>query len=250
MPPESVALTEDSKGKNLLPVLLAILFSILLLVTILLSAVDATVCRGTGWFRKEYEKYSVLEDVRGEMSMESALQVTDEMMKYLIGERDDLVVMTTLDGKQQEFFSQREKDHLHDCRGLFISGFRIRNVCGIAALLVLVIAIFSGRKQRGNGLIFTRTVPQALVVIVLMLVTLGLIVARNFGRYFEMFHHALFDNDLWILDPAEDNLINLLPEGFFVDTAGRILALGLGLTLLVSAIFFLLSYVMAKKAVR
>lgn len=31
-----------------------------------------------------------------------------------------------------------------------------------------------------------------------------------------------FNNDLWILDPSTDMLINIVPEGFFMDTAGRI----------------------------
>ena len=31
-----------------------------------------------------------------------------------------------------------------------------------------------------------------------------------------------FNNDLWILDPSTDMLINIVPEGFFMDTAERI----------------------------
>ena len=33
------------------------------------------------------------------------------------------------------------------------------------------------------------------------------------------FHQIFFDNDLWILDPATDLLINIVPEPFFMDTA-------------------------------
>ncbi len=227
--------------------LLAILFSVLMLITVLLSAVELTVYAGTDWFQKEYEKYYVLEDVRGEMSMESALRVTDEMMQYLKGNRKDLVVMITIDGKQQEFFSQREKDHLRDCQGLFLLGFRIRNFCGIASLLVLIVALRNARKRSKNGLVFTRTVPRASVVILLSLLTVGLIVARDFDRYFVVFHHIFFDNELWLLDPSEDNLINLLPEGFFVDTAGHILLLALGMTMLIAGIFFLLSRRLRRK---
>ena len=36
------------------------------------------------------------------------------------------------------------------------------------------------------------------------------------------FHKIFFDNDLWILDPATDLLINIVPEPFFMDTAARI----------------------------
>ncbi len=227
--------------------LLAILFSVLMLITVLLSAVELTVYAGTDWFQKEYEKYYVLEDVRGEMSMESALRVTDEMMQYLKGNRKDLIVLTTIDGKRQEFFSQREKDHLRDCQSLFLLGFRIRNFCGIASLLVLILAFRNARKRSENGITFTRNVPKAFVVIVLSLLTFGLIIARDFDRYFVIFHRIFFDNELWLLDPSEDNLINLLPEGFFVDTAGHILLLTLGMTMLIAGIFFLLSRRLRKK---
>ena len=52
-----------------------------------------------------------------------------------------------------------------------------------------------------------------------------------------VFHHLFFDNDLWILDPAKDNLINLLPEGFFSDTAFRIGEIFLLMELAMCAIF-------------
>ena len=53
------------------------------------------------------------------------------------------------------------------------------------------------------------------------LILFGLI-SRDFDAAFTKFHHIFFSNDLWLLDPAEDNLINLLPEGFFSDTVIRV----------------------------
>ena len=37
-----------------------------------------------------------------------------------------------------------------------------------------------------------------------------------------MFHHIFFNNDLWMLNPDTDLLINIVPEPFFMDTAARI----------------------------
>lgn len=51
---------------------------------------------------------------------------------------------------------------------------------------------------------------------------LAAIISTNFTKYFILFHHMFFNNDLWILDPSTDMLINIVPEGFFMDTAGRI----------------------------
>lgn len=56
-------------------------------------------------------------------------------------------------------------------------------------------------------------------------VLLGVIVASDFTNAFITFHHIFFTNDLWILDPSVDMLVNIVPEGFFFDTASRILLL-------------------------
>lgn len=37
------------------------------------------------------------------MTMEDLLEVTDEMMDYLRGDREDLHVMTVMDGQEREF---------------------------------------------------------------------------------------------------------------------------------------------------
>ena len=45
-----------------------------------------------GGMKKEYEKYNVTEDL--EMEMDDVMDVTEEMMAYLRGDREDLVVWT------------------------------------------------------------------------------------------------------------------------------------------------------------
>lgn len=224
-----------SAGAWILPVL----FSLLLLTGTLLTSVEAVVYWTPSWFEKEYDKYMVLEDVRGEMSMDSALYVTDEMMRYLRGDRKDLIVCTTLDGKRQEFFSKREKQHLADCRVLFVDGFRIRNMCGVLCVGIFLLLGWrswkEGNREKLAG--FLRKVARVNLILLGVILVVALLVARNFDRYFVLFHHMFFDNNLWILDPKVDNLINLLPEGFFSDTVERIMLIFIGSVLVISGIF-------------
>ena len=56
----------------------------------------------------------------------------------------------------------------------------------------------------------------------LIIAALAGIISTDFTRYFTIFHEIFFNNDLWILDPRTDLLINIVPEPFFVDTAARI----------------------------
>ena len=58
-----------------------------------------------------------------------------------------------------------------------------------------------------------------------ILAVLAGIISTDFSKYFVMFHHIFFNNDLWILNPETDMLINIVPEGFFMDTAARIAGL-------------------------
>lgn len=222
--------------------ILPAIFSLLLFSGILLTSVEAVVYWTPGWFEKEYDKYMVLEDVRGEMSMDSALYVTDEMMKYLRGERKNLKVYTTLEGKRQEFFSAREKQHLADCRILFVAGFRIRNLCLVLCGGIFILIGWRCWKERCRETFsdFLHQVSKTNLILLGMFLLLAFLVSGNFDRYFVMFHHIFFDNDLWILNPQVDNLINLLPEGFFSDTAGRIMLIFIGSVLGMSGVFTLI----------
>ena len=51
--------------------------------------------------------------------MDDVMDVTEEMMAYLRGDREDLVVWTTVNGEKQEFFNDREKAHMVDVQNLF-----------------------------------------------------------------------------------------------------------------------------------
>ena len=68
--------------------------------------------------------------------------------------------------------------------------------------------------------------------------------ASDFSKYFIVFHHIFFDNDLWILNPATDLLINIVPEPFFMDTALRI---GITFGLMVVA-FLVISFYLWKRS--
>ena len=65
----------------------------------------------------------------------------------------------------------------------------------------------------------------------------------DFNKYFTYFHLIFFDNDLWLLDPNTDLLIQMLPEEFFISIFRRIV-LFFSLSL---AIIQIISYIIMKK---
>ena len=189
-----------------------------LMIILLITSVEAVVYWTPGYFEREYTKYNVLDSLPS-MTMEDLLEVTDEMMDYLKGEREDLHVVTVMDGQEREFFNEREIAHMEAVHVLFLRAMSLRRACIFICVLCLGFLFLTKAPVRrvlppsicaGTGLFFGITA------------ILALIISGDFTKYFVIFHHIFFDNDLWILDPATDMLINIVPEGFFMDTAARI----------------------------
>jgi len=212
---------------------LGMIFTFCLIITLLITSVEAVTYWTPGYYEKEYAKYNVTASVR--MEMDDLLDVTHEMMAYLRGNRKDLHVPTIVDGQPREFFNEREIAHMEDVRGLFLGGLMLRRICAITAIscLLLLALLKAGMKKilpvsicAGTGLFF------------LIVCGLAALISTNFTKYFIIFHQIFFDNDLWILDARTDLLINIVPEPFFMDTAARIGILFAGSVLLVFLICF------------
>lgn len=197
--------------------LLGILFSFCLVITLLITSVEAVVYWTPGYFEKEYTKYNVIADVQ--MEMDDLLNVTDEMMDYLRGERADLHVPTVVNGQPREFFNAKEIAHMEDVQMLFLAGLSLRRICIVTAVVCLA-ALFLMKAP--VSAILPRSICGGTGLFFAIVCGLAAIIASDFTKYFTIFHEIFFDNDLWILNPATDLLINIVPEPFFVDTAAAI----------------------------
>lgn len=231
-------MNKTAKKQTCLPIyLLGIVCALCLMVIFLITSVEAVAYWTPGYYEQEYTKYDVLDDLP-EMTMDDLLDVTHEMMAFLRGNRDDLHVYSNIGGEYREFFNEREIAHMTDVRGLFIAGLGLRGIC-----LAIVIVSFAGLavwerrgKDKGRAALLQQTLPGALCAgtgaffaIVLLLAAL---ISTDFTKYFIIFHKIFFRNDLWILDPSTDLLINIVPEPFFMDTAARIALVFGGMTLI------------------
>lgn len=213
---------------------LGILFSFCLIFILLITSVEAVTYWNPGYYEKEYTKYQVLDDLP-EMTMEDLLKVTDEMMQYLRGNREDLHVFTTMGGVEREFFTQREIAHMEDVQGLFLGGIFLRRASFVICILCIAAMAFLKTSVRE---ILPKTICIGTGLFFGIAAVLGGIISTDFTKYFIIFHHIFFDNDLWILDPSVDMLINIVPEPFFMDTAARIIILFAVSVLLVFGISF------------
>ena len=191
--------------------------AIAMVLILLITSFEIAAYSDFGWYQKEYLKYEVLDDL--EMEVEDVMYVTEEMMAYLRGNRDDLSVDTKVNGEEREFFNEREKLHMVDVRNLFLGGLDLRLGAVASFIAALVVLIFSKADWK-------KILPKSFLIgvggfVALLGIFAGLI-ATDFHKYFFLFHEIFFDNDLWLLDPETDLLIRMLPEGFFFDMVVRI----------------------------
>ena len=108
---------------------------------------------------------------------------------------------------------------MEDVRGLFLGAIAIRRGCLLMILAVLALLLVT---RADIGYLLPRTICAGTVLFFALLAVLTAIISSNFSKYFIVFHHIFFNNDLWMLDPQTDLLINIVPEPFFMDTAARI----------------------------
>ncbi len=205
------------KDKKVISYIGCTLISIGFIFILLISSVEIGAYSNWGFYEEEYSKYQVLKDVQ--MEMPDVMYVTKEMMAYLKGERENLVVDTVVDGQEREFFNEREIAHMEDVQHLFLIGIGARRI--VLAIIGVLLCF-----QYALGLKWGKLLPRIFqyTTIGLGVVSGGLValIATDFNKYFTLFHEIFFTNDLWLLDPETDLLINILPEGFFVDMASRI----------------------------
>lgn len=154
----------------------------------------------------------------------------------ILGAYDDVMVFLIRDG---EFgtgvlkWSESGKAHFTDVRGLFRLDLSIWGITGCILLILLLVSIrikpycFAGR---GPSFWSGAGVLTAFLII-------GGLGATDFDRAFTVFHHIFFPGKTnWLFDPAEDQIIQILPEVFFRNCA----ILAIALIILLCAVYLLL----------
>nr|WP_122013062.1 TIGR01906 family membrane protein [Maliibacterium massiliense] len=194
--------------------------SVCLLVILLLDAV-AIVAFSKAHYARQYSQLGVAQTLgtppQVGMREEDLMQVTDHLIEYLKGNRENLDMQARIGGVTREVFTTLEKEHMVDVQALFAAGFALRNILRVV-LAASLIALFALRGRRG----FATLAFALLVALAALLVALGVLVVAalvDFNGLFVKFHELFFTNDKWILDPNVHVLIQMVPEAFFYNTA-------------------------------
>jgi len=122
--------------------------------------------------------------------------------------------------------------HFADCKVLFNLNFWVLLCSGVitATLIILdklrLIEILSFKGHKAY--FYSAIVAVALPVI------LAALIAIDFEKAFEIFHKIFFPGkDNWLFNPNEDEIINVMPEQFFMNCA---IIIGVGLVTFAAAL--------------
>lgn len=210
-------------GGKILKKIFLVLLVVLLSLSCLLIAVEKN-SFNINFYIESYEKYNI-EKVTGKNKMELE-SITEDILTYLRGDRGRDIL--------EPNFNEREILHMEDVQDLFKIGFRLKYIS--IFLSVFLIAIFWKMKEKK----WVKNVTIGLFVNWIILGLLFLMIYFDFSKYFTLFHHIFFSNDLWILDPRTDLLIQMLPEDFFMSMATRIVVFFMGYVSIIQFIGFII----------
>lgn len=197
-----------------------------LLVFLIFSYSLEIIAYDKSFYNEQYEKNGIYK----RFGKENVDKTTNELLTYLRYEKGETLMTTS-------FFNQKEKQHLLDVKNLLQKESRFCTwMTGVflAMLFLLFPAARGGQHPYRKVLLCAGAVGLGGILV------LGLFLLLNFSTAFTTFHLLLFTNDLWMLNPATDNLIVLFPETFWIAMAGRLfLVIGLFYGCLLAAGSFL-----------
>lgn len=207
------------------------------------------------YFRKQFTKNKISEATG--LTNDDLNKVIRQMTGYLSGRESSFNLNLQINNKETPVFNDREIAHMLDVKVIFILLHKIKNL----SLLVLAIffvpysllTYFRCRRHRNARTMVLRrhywmniykTIAFNGLFTLLFIGALGFMIFSDFSKYFIKFHEVFFDNDLWLLNPQTDRLIQMLPEVFFFDISFRMVTsyalISLGISVIGIILFFIL----------
>ena len=157
----------------------------------------------SSFYKKEFEKYKVYDDVK------NADELHGKVIDFIKGQSNIL----------PDEFSQREKSHLEDVRNVIKTSNMLFYFFAAAYVILSVYLSKNGndrKKEFGNIIFYSGIFTIAFGAL------LFLFVYFNFDSTFEVFHKLFFSGGTYMFDPSKEIIVRLYPEQLFMDIGMRI----------------------------
>lgn len=187
--------------------------AILLFIALFSSAIQLIVYN-LDYYEWHYEHREIMKDTG--MNLDNLMEVTERLVSYLEDDAFTLNMTAMIDGKEEEVFGQREKDHMVDVKDMALILENVKRVGYLAVFFSMGVLYL---KNKPSFLEFLSKIKYVFALLSTLIIAIAALLIYDFNKYFTLFHEMFFSNDLWILDPKTDILINMVPEIFFFTTA-------------------------------
>ncbi len=197
---------------------LAVTVAALAIPALLVTSAVRWTALDTGFYLQEFAKHRVGFNMG--LTVEQLHAIADAFAAYFQSPPGELNIVADLPSGRQQLLNTKEVHHMVDVQTLMHLVFRL----WIGSIVVLAIALAAIAIPQPST-----AAPWAAIALasgglltIGLIGAIGLLAAMDFDALFYRFHLVSFTNDLWLLDPRTDRLIQLFPIGFFFDAAMRI----------------------------
>ena len=133
-----------------------------------------------------------------------------EMAAFMAGKTD----------AQPDVLNEKEQQHMLDVRAITQGAAGMSKtyltIAVIMAVVLAVVSAWTGAKLKKR--VMPRLIGGLTAVAVIMIIVQNIVnqvTGGGFETLFVQMHEAIFTNDLWLLDPATDILIRMMPQPLF-----------------------------------
>lgn len=149
------------------------------------------------------------------IDFDELLSAGKQVRDYFNNEEPWIDVVVQIDGVTHSLYGVREIEHMWDVKVLVRSVYNVQVITGLLMLLLVPLALAVAPRTFPRT--FFKLTAWGSGLTLAIIGALGIFALTGFSRAFEVFHVISFDNDLWQLDPYQNYLIAMFPEGFFFD---------------------------------
>ncbi|MDP2812952.1 MAG: TIGR01906 family membrane protein [Erysipelotrichaceae bacterium] len=212
--------------------LLRTLAYIAIFVATIITAVDV-MSFDVNFFKDFYSKNDSATEIG--VSFSDLMLSTEVLLDYTQGKYDSLDVTVTVDGRREMMFNKREVDHMVDVKNLYLGAILIRN---LAAVFFVSVILFDVLRKRFSFEQHWHAVKNAGVIMFALIAFIVMAAVIDFNTFWTNFHLIFFRNDLWLLNPNTDRLINMVPLNFFISLVTRIIIASVtGLSVIIGCVY-------------
>lgn len=187
----------------------------------------------SGWlYATLFDRYQV--SLYTDITKPDLLEAARQIKRYFNSDQEPLHVRVPVRGVETDLYTDLEVAHMQDVKGL------VQGLAFWQAVTFIYIAAFAavgfflwGRRQALRRLAKGLFLGSLLTLGILLL--LGALSFLGFDELFVRFHELSFSNDFWML-PDNAMLLQMFPEGFFLDATLIVAGLTIGEALLTAAV--------------